>query len=169
MAARRANPRLVKIHRTYKVEEVALLFTVHKNTVRTWLKSGLSAIDSRRPILILGRVLADFLAARRATNRRTCKPIEMYCVKCREPRIPAGRMADYRPLTPTAGNLLAICPTCESMMNRRASLSKLAAFCAEIDVTFPQGQQRISQSPQPSANSDFEQEAQHHVKPQSHQ
>src|SRR6516162_8070923 len=37
---RRFNPRRVKIHRTYTVEEAARLFGVHKNTVRTWLKTG---------------------------------------------------------------------------------------------------------------------------------
>jgi hypothetical protein len=52
---KRLNPRRVKIHRTYTVNEAAMLFRVHKNTVCTWLKSGLRPIDSRRPILILGR------------------------------------------------------------------------------------------------------------------
>ena len=62
---RRLNPRRVKIHRSYTVDEAAMLFRVHKNTVRTWLKSGLHPIDGRRPILILGRQLVRFLHARR--------------------------------------------------------------------------------------------------------
>jgi hypothetical protein len=32
--SRRLNPRLIKIHRSYTVEEVAKLFALHKNTVR---------------------------------------------------------------------------------------------------------------------------------------
>ena len=35
---KRLNPRRVKVHRSYTVEEVAKLFRVHKNTVRDWLK-----------------------------------------------------------------------------------------------------------------------------------
>jgi transposase len=40
--AKRPNPNLAKIHRNYTVEEVANLFSVHKNTVRLWVKDGLA-------------------------------------------------------------------------------------------------------------------------------
>jgi transposase-like protein len=49
---RHPNPRLVKLHRNYSVEEIARLFDLHKNTVRHWLKQGLAAIDDRRPRLV---------------------------------------------------------------------------------------------------------------------
>lgn len=61
MAKRLKNFRLVKIHRNYTVEEVALLLSVHKNTVRTWVKECLPVIDDKRPKLILGRDLSAFL------------------------------------------------------------------------------------------------------------
>ena len=34
MATRRANPRAVKLHRSYSVPELAACFGVHKDTVR---------------------------------------------------------------------------------------------------------------------------------------
>ena len=34
MAKRHQNPRLAKIHRSYKVDEIADLYGTHKNTVR---------------------------------------------------------------------------------------------------------------------------------------
>lgn len=64
MKKRHPNPRLVKIHRSYTIEEIAKLFGVHKNTVRHWMKNGLTATDDKRPMLILGRVLAAFLQTR---------------------------------------------------------------------------------------------------------
>src|SRR4029078_13012958 len=70
---RRLNPRRVKIHRTFTVEEVARLFGVHKSTVRGWLKAGLPRIDGRRPILILGRKVVGFLYARREGRRQRCR------------------------------------------------------------------------------------------------
>ena len=42
MRKRHPNPRLVKIHRNYTVEEIATLFGIHKNTVRDWVKAGLT-------------------------------------------------------------------------------------------------------------------------------
>ena len=65
MATCTPNHRLLKIHRSYTVEEVASVLDVHRNSVRNWLRSGLDAIDQRRPTLILGSVLASFLKARR--------------------------------------------------------------------------------------------------------
>ena len=116
MSKRHPNYRLVKIHRSYTVDEAARLLDAHKNTVRRWVKEGLATNDERRPMLILGRELFAFLKQRRAKNKRTCAPGEIYCVGCREPRRPAADMAEYQALTATLGNLLGICPSCEAMM-----------------------------------------------------
>ena len=132
---RRANYRLVKIHRSYTVEEAARVFGIHKNTVRCWIKAGLPVCDDMRPHLILGRELAAFLQSRRAKNKRPCARNEMYCLRCRAPRIPAGRMADFVQKTDVLGNLVGICPECLTMMYRRASVAQLPAIRAKLDIT----------------------------------
>jgi hypothetical protein len=156
MRKRHPNPRLAKIHRNYTVDEVAHLFGIHKNTVRDWVKRGLPTSDGRRPMLILGRELVAFLTARRTKNKRTCQPGEIYCVRCRAPRAPAGDMVDYEPVTATLGNLVAICSACETMMYRRVSLAKLAQVRGDLDVTMPQALEHIGESAQPTVNSDLE-------------
>ena len=143
MSKRHPNPRLAKIHRNYTVEEVAGVFGIHRNTVREWVKRGLPTNDDRRPMLILGRDLAAFLRARRTRNRQTCKPGEIYCVRCRAPKAPAGDMADYQPVTETLGNLIGICSGCETMMYRRVSRAKLEQVCGKLDITMPQALPRI--------------------------
>ena len=70
MRRRRPNHRLVKIHRTYTVEEIVDLFGVHKNTVRHWVKDGLTTTDDKRPMLILGHVLVAFLKAPASKTNR---------------------------------------------------------------------------------------------------
>ena len=155
MKKRRPNHRLVKIHRNYTVEEIAKLFGIHKNTVRGWVKVGLTTIDDKRPMLILGHGLAAFLQARRLKNKRTCKPGELYCVRCRVPKFPAGDMADYEPVTEKIGNFIAICPDCHSIINRRVSLAKIGEFCEKMDITFPKELRHIVESTKPTVNSDL--------------
>lgn len=70
MRKRHPNHRLVKLHRSYTVEEIANLFGIHKNTVRGWVKAGLATIDAKRPMLILGHDLSAFLQARRKKTSR---------------------------------------------------------------------------------------------------
>lgn len=155
MGTRRPNYRLVKIHRSYTVDEVSRLFAVHRNTVREWIKRGLATSDNRRPLLILGRDLAAFLQMRRAKNKQTCKPGEIYCVRCRKPRVPAGGMADYQPVTERLGNLVGICSACNSMMYRRVSLTKLELVSGKLDIRIPKTLPHIDESAQSSVNSDF--------------
>ena len=155
MGKRHPNYRHVKIHRNYTVEDIANLFVVHKNTVRNWLKNGLATTDAIRPKLIHGQTLSAFLLAKRMKNKQKCKPGEMYCVRCRAPKSPALDMADYKPVTETMGNLIAICPDCNSIMNRRVSLAKLGQVRGKLDITFPQALQRIVDRNQPTVNSDL--------------
>ena len=155
MAQRLPNPRRAKIHRSYTVEEAAQLCSVHRNTVRQWIKQGLPVCDDRRPTLILGSELAAFLVRKRTRNKRPCKAGEIYCVRCRIPQSPALGMADYEPLTATTGNLIGLCPKCSGMMYRRVSRARLAAAVGNLEVGFTRGQERLDESNNPSLNSDF--------------
>jgi DNA-directed RNA polymerase subunit RPC12/RpoP len=156
---KRVDPRRVKLHRNYTVEEAAMVTKVHKNTVRGWLKSGLETIDTRRPTLVLGRKLSAFLHARRQFARQRCRPGQFYCLRCRAPKEPASRKADYVPITSTSGNLKGRCPDCGSRICRRVVLRKLAASAGDLQVQLPQAQQRIEDTSCPSLNSDLSHEA----------
>jgi hypothetical protein len=155
MGKRHPNHRRVKIHRSYSAKEIAGLFGTHKNTVSAWIKAGLPICDNKRPVLILGRDLAVFLRARRARNKRPCRPGEIYCVRCRAPKCPAGDMADYLPVTETIGNLMAICPDCNCIIYRRVNLAKMGLVQGKMDITFPQALRRLVESNQPTVNSDL--------------
>jgi hypothetical protein len=155
---KRLNPRRVKVHRCYSVEEVAKLFGVHKNTVRGWLKAGLPKIDDRRPILILGRQLAGFLHTRRERRRQRCRAGEFYCFRCRAPKTSAASTAEYLPVTARSGNLRASCTDCGTRMFRRVSFHKLSAMAGNLQVAAPQAQQCIVEGADPSVNCYLERE-----------
>lgn len=144
-----------------------MLFRLHKNTVRGWLKSGLEPIDDRRPILVLGRRLSGFLHARRRQRRQRCGPGQFYCLRCRAPKDPASRKADYVPVTSTSGNLRGTCCDCGCCVYRRVALRKLAASVGNLEVQLPQAQERISDTADPSLNSDLTQERDTYANAQS--
>jgi excisionase family DNA binding protein len=164
---RRPNPRLIKIHRNYSVDEAARLLHIHKNTVRGWIKEGLPTIDRRRPTLIHGVDLSAFLTNRRNRAKRPCPPGHMYCFKCRSPQKPAAGMADYLPITPTSGNLRGLCLQCGTLMHRRASFAKLNIFGVEVEISFQQAVSRIRESTAPSVNCDSNRDHQAYENAQS--
>src|ERR1700704_1281273 len=105
MGSRHPNPRLAKIHRSYSVDEMARLFNVHKNTIRSWLKQGLAAIDGQRPTVARGEEVRRFLANRRARARQACGSGRIFCLPCRAPKVPTLKMAEYVATSDAAGTL----------------------------------------------------------------
>ena len=134
------NPNRVKINRSYTVEEAASLLGVHKNSVRSWINNhGLMTIDDKKPFLILGKVLREFLQLRRSKNKSKCLPHEIYCLKCKKPRTPAGNMAENIPETDTRGRLISICPVCESLVNRYITFKQVLKIQGQLDISLPEG------------------------------
>jgi hypothetical protein len=151
---RHPDHRRIKKHRSFTVEEIARLLGVHKNTVRNWLKQGLTAIDRHKPTVVLGSTLSHFLQDRRQRGRKRCMPGEIYCVKCRTPVNPAGDMADYLPITATSGNLRGMCPTCETLIHRRVNRLRLGEIRGRLDIKVSQAQLHIEDRQFLSVNCD---------------
>jgi hypothetical protein len=154
MGYRHPNPRRAKIHRTYSVEDTSRLFSIHKNTVRSWIKQGLTPIDTQRPTLIRGDELARFLTERRTRAKQTCGPGRIYCLPCRAPKVPAGKMAECISTTETNGVLEGICPDCNRMIYRRINPQALAAIRGDLDVTVTQAGLRLEETALPLVNCD---------------
>lgn len=155
--AKRPNPNLAKIHRNYTVEDVANLFSVHKNTVRSWIKDGLPINDDKRPLLILGSDLKDYLQSKRKVKKRKCLLFEIYCVRCRLPQLPAENMVDYEPINGSMGRLIALCPSCNGIINKYFNFAKLEKIQGKLDITLQKALKHINESSKPLLNSDFNQ------------
>lgn len=156
MAPRRVNPRVVKLHRSYSVPELAACLDVHKNTVRLWQRGGLQPLDCGRPLLFQGAIVRAFLTNRIASRKRPCPPGTLYCFKCRVPRPPALGMVDFHSTKAKSGNVRAICDACETVMHRRASKASLATILPNCDVQFVQALPRLKGSPPTSLDCDLE-------------
>jgi excisionase family DNA binding protein len=149
---RRPDRRRVKLLRSYTIDEVARTLGVHRNTVRHWIKAGLRIIDDKRPILILGSDLAEYLSRRREARRQPCRAGQMFCLKCRKPQEPAGRMADFVASSATSGALVAICPACNRLIYRRVSVARLSEVAGALDVHITRAQPRIKDTAIPNLN-----------------
>lgn len=140
---KRPGWRSLKIHRTYTIGEAALKTGVAKGTVGRWLRGGqLPAIMDRRPYLIQGQDLIDFLKQGQAPKQK-CDLHECYCFSCRQVREPAGRMADLVPVSAKVGDLQALCAHCGGMMHKRVALRHHAALEEVLDLTVRQASPRI--------------------------
>ena len=156
MGYRRPNLRLAKIHRSYSVEDVSRLFRIHKNTIRIWLRQGLKPIDDLRPTLIRGLELRRFLTDRRLHAKQACGPGRIYCLPCRAPKEPDGKIAEYIAAAgENAGTLCGICPDCGRMIYRRVNPQKLDAVRGNLDITVTQARPRIKGTTDPNVNCDF--------------
>lgn len=156
MSRQRINPRAIKLHRTYSIEEAARVLGVHKNSVRGWRRQGLAPIDSSRPVLFLGDDIRVFLEERRVSRKRPCRPGTLYCFRCREPRVPALGMVDFTPINAHTGDLTALCVVCETQMHRRARHDALAAIMPNLTVQIAKGPSRFNGEQMPSLNCDIQ-------------
>lgn len=152
MPRQRINPRLAKQHRTYTVDEIARLFGLHKQTVRNWLNAGLEPIDRKRPLLVRGDVLGEFLTKRREARRVRCPPGTLYCAPCRAARRPVGGKVECVGVSPIAGNLRGVCSTCGRLMHRRVNLARLTASLGDLALTNAVAALHLSERTDPPVN-----------------
>ena len=158
MSARRINPRLIKLNRSYSVEEAARVLGKHPHTVRNWIMDGLPTVDDTRPVLIHGHELRAYLAGKRKAARRPCKPGTIYCFKCRLPRAPAFGIVEFTPRNSATGNLTALCETCSTIMNRSARLASLTAIMPKLEVQIRVAGARLIERTPRSLNCDKREE-----------
>ncbi|EHH2531200.1 helix-turn-helix domain-containing protein [Vibrio parahaemolyticus] len=132
--AKRLNPNLVKMHRSYSVSELAELLGVDRRTIRNWIKNGLPIIDDSRPILVLGTDIKVFIRQSRKENKRQCKPCEIYCLRCRMPRQPQTQTTKFVHEAGGIGRVFALCRECGSKVNKYFSWRQLDAIRSELQV-----------------------------------
>lgn len=133
--ARQASWRGLKRHRSYTYDEAARAIGKHRNTVKSWAKSGdLSVLKQGTPHLILGSELIAFLHTRKADAKTKLRLGEMYCLRCKAARLPAEGMVEALPSTGGAVNLRGLCGVCTGVIHRRVAPRDMAQFMAALDA-----------------------------------
>jgi hypothetical protein len=137
------NTRLIKRDYSYLVCEIADLFHLHSNAVRRWIKTGLLSLDDRRPILVHGGDLIDFLDGRQARRKQKCAIDELYCFLCRCPRHPRLGRVEFKIRNETTLNISGVCDTCGTRMNRAGSVARIAEYRQAFNSRSP-GEGRLT-------------------------
>ena len=107
---------------SYTVEDICNMYSVHPQTVRKWIKIGLKTIDSRKPSLIHGSELKEFLKKQNDKNKKHLDFEEFFCVTCKEAHIPLFRKA-YLEQNHQFIRSKGVCPITKKIMNRSYKLS----------------------------------------------
>ncbi|MGB0843936.1 MAG: helix-turn-helix domain-containing protein [Alphaproteobacteria bacterium] len=127
-SARAPDLRRIRTTRTYDVSEIADLFGIHTNTVHNWVKAGLVVIPDTKPVLIYGECLKSFLKNLRLERKQTCAANQMYCCKCKCPRMAKPQSVAIHGQTQTSLTLTGICDVCGVSMYRGGSVKKLDEY-----------------------------------------
>lgn len=73
----------------YDIDDVCALFSdpgLHVQTVRKWIKNGLSTIDAGKPALVYGYDLIAYLKKNNTVNKRKTAFDQLYCMGCQDAR-----------------------------------------------------------------------------------
>ena len=137
--SKRYKTRGISIHRSYNIEEAARAVGVHVQTVRMWTKNSLPCLQDKKPYLILGHHLIEYIAQLNGRDKNPLQDNQLYCLKCRKGITPDGDMADFIPISDGKGRLTGFCPTCETLCNRFVSLGQIATIASGLEVSFQTG------------------------------
>ncbi len=138
---RRLNHRILRSARSYTIIEVADVLGVTTGTVRGWVRSGLPAMVARRPYLILGSELRDFLDSRRRKSKVELQADELYCFRCKAAIKPLGLMVDAHEQSVNTLRLQGLCEVCGGVCNRAISRAQISQFQRIFDVALKGGSQ----------------------------
>ena len=147
------NTRRVKSNATYSTQEVADLLEVHPRTVQGWYSEGLPRIDDRRPFLVLGANLIEFMRLRKSRNRKKCADNELYCCRCRVPRLSRNGFVTYQVLNSKTMIVRCLCSVCGSRMSQLRSIGSLDQLQRAFDGV-ERHQENLSVCGQPIVNTD---------------
>ena len=155
--AKQTSYRLVKIHRSYTVNEAARLTGSCKGTVRRWIKNGLPALQSQKPIIIKGADLREYLKGK-SKPKQKCALDECHCFKCKSNQKLAFGEAEIVFDKSPAPNMRGLCGTCSTLMHKRISNAAIPDLEAKLQITFRQADEPISNRTKPRSNEHLQKE-----------
>lgn len=108
-----------------------------------WVRKGLPALTERKPHLIRGCDLRDFLRQAKKTRKKPLRLNQFYCLKCRDAREPAEAMIDCELPATGPAMIQGLCTICLTTMFKRIARDRIADLRRKLDVTIKQGDRTL--------------------------
>ncbi len=131
---KRANPMAIKAALTYEINEAAAALGKSPATIRNWIKDGLPVMASRKPYLLSGADIREYLRAKHKDAKSSLAADELYCLSCRAGRKPIGMVVQAFPNTPKTTRLMGVCDCCNANAARMISKSKVDDFAQTFEI-----------------------------------
>lgn len=154
--------RRLRLRRTYEARELARILDVHIGTVRTWCKSGLKPIDTKKfPRLYLGRDVRDFLNQKFKGAWTKMLPSEFLCFKCRSATTSEAKNISVEVTGKRMGKsdiqaiVSGLCKNCGTSCRRLSTVEKAAKAFNSREVLWL-GENRLSGLQSSNLNIDSE-------------
>ena len=99
---------------SYTIKEISGLLGVNEKTCLRWIEIGLQTIpDSKKPILIYGEDLKEFLRIKSSKRKVKLNRSQYYCLSCK-----AARYAKRGSTEILKGRKIALCRVCNGKIAR---------------------------------------------------
>jgi len=128
--ARRFPTRGISKDRVYTIKMAARTIGVSEQTFRQWPKDGLRLILDKRPYLVRGADLIDFLKKREKANKVPTGKGQFYCMTCKAPRDLSEGSVAYKATTAMTGRLSGLCAVCGGKLGQFCNAAKSSDFMA---------------------------------------
>ena len=128
--ARRFSSRGISKDRVYTVKLAARIIGVSEATFRKWAKDGLRLVADKKPYLIRGADLIDFLRRREASNKVMMGKGQFFCMACKAPHDPRAGSVTFHPATESTGRLSALCGGCGGKVGQFCKADRAVDFGA---------------------------------------
>lgn len=110
----RINRQKISGSMSYTIKEISDCLDINEKTCLRWIENGLSIVPgSKRPILILGSEIKNFLIKKDSKKKIKLKRSEFYCFTCK-----AARNAKQGSIKKGQGQKTAVCRVCGGKMCR---------------------------------------------------
>jgi hypothetical protein len=121
------NTRMITSKKSYSINEIAALLSIHPITVNHWFKKGLKKIDDKRPSLVFGQDLIDFLDVKKQKSKHPCEDNQLFCVKCQQPRQSRNNTVCIK-ISNSRTNMKGSCEKCGTKINKAISPKKIDLY-----------------------------------------